>query len=108
MSFDLEAHINRQRLWSGKAFGPGPRTKGIIEHIRKELLEIEAEPNDLFEWIDVVILALDGAWRTGALPEDIIATLAAKQLKNEKRSWPDWRTISQDEPSEHLKEIPDA
>jgi len=100
-TFDFKAHLQRQRRWSEKTFGPGDRVKGVIDHIRKELSEIEKAPSDLEEWIDVVILALDGAWRSGASPEQIIAQLQAKQAKNEKRQWPDWRTSSPDKAIEH-------
>lgn len=96
-------HLERQREWSGRTFGPGRRTKGIIDHIKKELREIEADPTDVEEWIDVVILALDGAWRAGALPQEIIDTLVYKQGKNEARDWPDWRTMSEDSAIEHVR-----
>jgi hypothetical protein len=99
---DLVAHLRRQRAFSERTFGPGPRTVGIVDHIRKELAEIEAEPFDLAEWIDVVILALDGAWRAGYTPEQIAAALVAKQTKNEARTWPDWRTHPSDRAIEHL------
>ena len=99
--FDFKAHLIRQREWSTETFGPGARTRGITDHIRKELREIEVEPDDLREWIDVVILALDGAWRCGAEPEDIINALRGKQAENELRVWPDWRTMSEDEAIEH-------
>jgi len=46
----------------------GTRTKGVIDHLRKELDEVEKEPTDLLEWIDLVLLALDGAWRHGYTP----------------------------------------
>ncbi|MCT7342173.1 DUF550 domain-containing protein [Pseudomonas aeruginosa] len=88
--------------WSASAgsasasFGPGSRAAGVVDHIRKELREIEEAPGDLAEWIDVVILALDGAWRTGATPAQIIDALVAKQTKNEARTWPDWRTAPAD------------
>lgn len=103
-SFDFHAHLQRQADWSRKTFGPDPRTAGVIDHIRKELHEIEAKPNDLSEWIDVVILALDGAWRMGATPNQIIAALVAKQTKNESRNWPDWRTAPADRAIEHVRE----
>lgn len=99
--FDFHAHLARQAAWSEKTFGPGPRTKGVCDHIRKELLEIEADPLDLREWIDVVILGLDGAWRCGGTPEQIIAGIVAKQTKNEGRTWPDWRTADPDKAIEH-------
>lgn len=100
-TFNLHAHLQRQRAFSEKTFGPGARTKGVIDHIRKELKEIEADPTDISEWIDVAILALDGAWRAGFTPEQIIQTLVAKQDKNEARTWPDWRTMSEDQAIEH-------
>lgn len=100
-SFDMLAHLQRQRDFSERTFGPGPRVSGLLDHIRKELLEIEADPGDLAEWIDVAILALDGAWRTGASPQQIIDALVAKQVKNEGRTWPDWRTAPADKAIEH-------
>lgn len=101
MSFDLVSHLYRQRAFSLRTFGPGDRQKGVVAHIRKELAEIEEKPTDLTEWIDVAILAFDGAWRAGHSPEAIAAALAAKQAKNEGRTWPDWRTVPQDKPIEH-------
>ena len=103
-AFDFRAHLHRQREWSERTFGPGERAQGIIDHIRKELREIEADPQDLCEWIDVVILALDGAWRSGATPDQIIDALAAKQAKNELRAWPDWRTADPSKAIEHIRE----
>lgn len=101
--FDFLAHLRRQCKFSLRTFGPGERTQGLIDHIIKELDEIESDPTDLSEWIDVVILALDGAWRIGATPEDIVAALVAKQTKNESRNWPDWRTAQAGKAIEHLE-----
>jgi hypothetical protein len=101
--FDLLQHLDRQKRWSRETFGPGDRAKGVVEHIRKELLEIEADPKELSEWIDVVILALDGAWRSGATPEQICTALEDKQTKNENRAWPDWRKSSADKAIEHIR-----
>lgn len=101
--FDLVAHLVRQREFSERTFGPGVRTKGVLDHIRKELNEIEADPADISEWIDVVLLALDGAWRHGFTPEQIADALAAKQAKNEARTWPDWRTADPTKAIEHVR-----
>ncbi|MFA9439446.1 dATP/dGTP pyrophosphohydrolase domain-containing protein [Uliginosibacterium sp. sgz301328] len=103
-TFDLIAHLHRQRGFSLKTFGPGLRTAGVSDHIRKELIEIAHKPTDVMEWIDVVLLALDGAWRTGATPEGIVAALEAKQTKNEGRTWPDWRTAPADKAIEHVEQ----
>lgn len=100
-TFDLMAHLHRQREWSLATFGPGDRRKGIVDHLRKELQEIENNPKDIFEWIDIVLLGLDGAWRAGHTPEQIVEALAAKQTKNEGRVWPDWRTQDADKAIEH-------
>ncbi len=95
------AHIERQRAWSTTTFGPGPRTEGVIDHITKEFDEIRADPTDLKEWVDVIILALDGAQRTGVPVQDIIDAIHAKQERNEKRKWPDWRTAPEGKAIEH-------
>jgi Protein of unknown function (DUF550) len=102
-SYDLIAHIKRQIEWSEKTFGPGDRTEGIIDHIKKELEEIALEPSDTEEWVDVIILAIDGAWRNGATAEQIVSRLHGKQLKNEQRKWPDWRTVPKDRAIEHIR-----
>lgn len=104
--FALDAeHLDRQRSWSREAFGPSDRQLGVIDHIRKELEEvITAEPDEaLGEWVDVVILALDGAWRSGAEPQEILNAIAAKQATNESRIWPDWRASDGSTAIEHVR-----
>lgn len=98
---DLEAYYARQIEWSRNAFGPALRTKGVCDHIRKELIEIEEDPHDLSEWVDVIILAMDGFWRHGGSPDDLLPRLQAKQVKNFARKWPDWREMSEDKAIEH-------
>lgn len=96
-------HLAHQRAWSLRTFGPGRRTAGIVDHIRRELDEILDEPADLGEWVDVIILGFDGAYRAGHEPQSIIDAIKAKQAKNELREWPDWRTVPQDRAIEHVK-----
>lgn len=98
------AIIKRQIKFSSKVFGLGSRDAGIIDHIKKELIEIKDSPGDLDEWIDVVILAIDGAWRNGYSPDEILDAWNAKQTKNEKRKWPDYRTAEPGKAIEHIKE----
>jgi hypothetical protein len=100
-TFDLVAHLARQRDWSTATFGPGSRSKGVVDHIRKELREIEQAPDDLEEWVDVILLAFDGAWRAGHSPQDIASGITHKQAKNEARDWPDWRAMPTDKAIEH-------
>jgi hypothetical protein len=98
------AHLANQRRWSEQTFGPGTRLFGVLDHIRKELKEIEENPTDVEEWVDVIILAFDGAWRAGWEPQEIIDAIKAKQARNEARTWPDWRTASPNEAIEHIAE----
>lgn len=96
------AHLERQRAFSLATFGPGARTNGVLDHIGKELQEIRDAPDDISEWVDVIILAFDGAWRAGWEPQQIIDAIIAKQAKNERRTWPDWRTSDPNKAIEHV------
>lgn len=95
--------LAEQISWSARTFGTGRRTKGICEHIRKELREIEAAPDDLGEWVDVMILAMDGAWRTGHTPGEIVHALAHKMQINRERVW-DMKGKTEDDAIEHRRE----
>lgn len=104
---DLRQHLIRQMAFSHATFGPGKRTAGVADHIRKELAEVEESGGSPDEWVDVVILALDGltrslAYATGSRGDPDKAarqacdTIIFKQSRNESRTWPDWRAQSQD------------
>lgn len=95
--------INAQRAWSDETFGPGARTAGVLAHIRKELDEIAADPADLNEWVDVIILAVDGATRAGHSGQALVAAYHSKMAKNRARTWPDWRDFDEDQPIEHVR-----
>ena len=99
--FNLATHLQRQASFSARTFGPGTRVAGITDHITKELEEVRGSCGALTEWVDVIILGFDGAWRSGATPEQIIQALVAKQARNEGRTWPDWRTAEPDKAIEH-------
>ena len=116
---DLQSHLCRQIAWSRATFGPGTRHAGVIDHIRKELREVEAaeeSPERIKEWVDLVILSLDGLWRevsygnaysgitTDEIAESVVAASLRKQAKNELRDWPDWRTMPFDKAIEHVRQ----
>ena len=100
--FTLIGYLLDQIKWSRKTFGDGKRTLGIVQHIRKELTEIEASPTGMIEWLDVVILALDGAWRAGYDPGQIIDGLKKKQAINFARQWP--LPGPEDQANEHVRD----
>lgn len=114
--FDLEAHLKRQMAFSHATFGPGQRTAGVIDHIKKELIEVEYAigfDEKTKEWADVVILALDGLTRhlafygggarsdPNTVVEEAVAYIENKQSANEARDWPDWRTSDPNRAIEH-------
>ena len=100
--------------FSHATFGPGTRTNGVADHIRKELQEVADSGGSSDEWVDVVILALDGLTRQLAfcngeradpsrVAEIACLMIEGKQSRNEARTWPDWRTQSQDRAIEHVR-----
>lgn len=96
--------FQRHVEWSNKTFGPGRRTLNLTRHIRNECDEIDANPGDILEPIDVIILAIDMLQRMGYDAHDVMASLISKQIMNFKREWPDWRDAPPDEPIEHIRE----
>lgn len=112
---DLQQHLIRQMAFSHATFGPGERTNGVIDHIRKELIEVEEANGEASEWVDVVILALDGLTRRLAFTSGndradpaLVAQVACnmivgKQTRNEARNWPDWRGQNADKAIEHVR-----
>ena len=123
---DFIAHLTRQAAFSRATFGPGPRTRGVIDHIKKELREVEKcyEPTAPHQstgqhaeaaegWADVAILGLDGLlrsisaahshWTLDMVAAEAASLIVAKQGKNELRDWPDWRQGSPDKAIEHVR-----
>ena len=94
----------KNRQWSQTTSGDGRRTKGLLEHIRRELEEVAAKPDDLVEWVDVVLLAFDGFWRHGGKPEEFLDAVRAKYEVNQARKW--GPPAPEDQPNHHVKETP--
>jgi hypothetical protein len=98
-------------VFSRATFGPGARTKGVTDHIRKELVEVANSDGSPDEWTDVAILALDGltrsiwaahpGWTAQAVAEKAVNLIVGKQGKNELRNWPDWRSADPTKAIEH-------
>ncbi|MBL4929366.1 dATP/dGTP pyrophosphohydrolase domain-containing protein [Fuscibacter oryzae] len=113
--FDLEAHLKRQMAFSRATFGPGERRAGVADHIKRELTGEVIPAGSPYEaaeeWVDVVILALDGLTRAlreagvhpGELAAEACGMIEDKQDENEQRNWPDWRTADPNKAIEHVK-----
>lgn len=113
---DLKQHLIRQMAFSHATFGPGNRWEGIVDQIKKEIIELEESGGECEEWVDIVILALDGLTRSLAFSlgnglrqnpniasQTAINMIAAKQTENESRQWPDWRTADKNKSMENIK-----
>ena len=85
----FEDFVRRHGQWSQRVFGAGRQTGGLTDHIEKEVAEIRAKPDDLVEWLDVMILAMDGYLRHGGTPEALLRDLERKLGENMARRWPD-------------------
>jgi len=97
---NLFAFLCKQKRWSKETFGDTPRTEGLLRHIEKEVQEVRANPDDLSEWCDIIILAFDGMWRRGATPAQICSALVKKQAVNMARTY---TRTPDDVPSEHVR-----
>lgn len=95
--------LREQFIFSTTTFGPGERKAGVIDHIRKELVEVEEAEDPLTEWVDIIILGMDGALRSCGDPQAVQTALLAKLEKNHGRQWPDWRTMPADKAIEHIR-----
>ena len=95
--------VRTHKVWSTNTFGPGKRTKGILQHIAKECAEVATEPTSLKEWGDIIVLAVDGAIRAGHSPEAVMRALCEIQRTNQSRKWKDWRELGEDAAVEHVR-----
>ena len=87
---DLDlVYLSREMMvWSKETFGCGIRTEPILKHIEMEVQEVrDSKGEDPYEWIDIIILALDGALNAGFTPEEIAFFLRNKFEKNKNRAY---------------------
>jgi len=98
-----QAWLDARFGWSLATFGTGQRTAGIVEHIRHELEEILAAGGaDVMEWVDVLLLAFDGAARAGFSSVTVLAALQEKHRINVARRWP--APGPEDQPTFHVRD----
>ncbi len=108
----IQKLIETQIVFSTKSFGHGKRTEGILKHIENEIQEVRDNPDDVFEWIDIILLAFDGAWRCIAYQAELLSASAVSYLLNKSLQEKLAENVSrkwgpippEDEPSFHVKE----
>jgi hypothetical protein len=94
----LAAFMERHRAWIERTFPRNATTEGITRHIEKECAEVRQKPDDLDEWIDILILGIHGYWRNGGTAEDLLPRLNRKLTRNESR-----RYVMKDDPNEPIE-----
>lgn len=94
-----------QRDWSYDTFGDqgfrGPYSS--LVHLKDEVDEVIAAPDDLEEYADCMILLMDAAWRAGFTADELLTAVQYKTIKNKHRTWPSLDQQSPDKPTGHVK-----
>jgi len=102
----FDDYLRRHLEWGHATFGTpadGRGPLGPLDHLKKELVEIAEDPHDLKEWVDAIILSIDGFLRAGGKVTMVLPMMFEKQAKNATRDWPDWRTADPDKAIEHVR-----
>ena len=96
---DLQAKLY---AWSSDTFGDatvrGP--EGPLNHLRKEIDEVIADPSDVVEFADMYMLVSDAASRAGHKMSDVIRASVDKLAVCETR---DWGPVNDQGFSEHIR-----
>jgi len=95
--------VNRQRTWSTTQFGESVDLPRILNHITEATGDVEKEPARLHNWIDIVLLAMDGAWRAGHSPKEVVQAIQDVQVRNIMRDWQNPGDLPIGEPIKHIR-----
>lgn len=93
----MRSYIEDHHTWSRHALGAADRREGITKHVELEVKELRASGYDLTEWVDIIILGIDGALQCAG-PEEVAKALEIKQKLNIARLWPE---VPADQAREH-------
>lgn len=108
----IEKLFSDQRQWSQDTFGFYADRKekmghiGLIRHLREETLEVEYEtdPTKVPEELADLTIILMELWMLYGLDcGDMLACVAAKQVKNRQRKWPSRKDQDPSQPINHDK-----
>jgi hypothetical protein len=97
---------NEEAKWSQQTFGDdsirGPI--GPLKHLIAEAQEAMANPQDVTEFADCLMLVFDAARRAGFTYRQLKRAARRKLERNKRREWPPVGSAG-DEPTFHIKEI---
>jgi hypothetical protein len=93
--------VEDNSAWSQATFGSdaerGPI--GALKHLEEEAREAQAEPTDILEYADCLLLLLDATRRAGWSVEDLVNAAYDKMKVNKTRTF---IKAPPDQPSHHL------
>ena len=91
LKLDWNDYLLRHIEWGWHTFGTpadGRGPLGPLDHALKEVEEIAADPTDIVEWIDAIILTIDGYFRADGEAEVLKLERVAYLASVEYQSWP--------------------
>lgn len=104
----LEALWSAQSEWSQRTFGAdalrGP--VGALRHLQRECDEAIADPADIVEFADCLILLLDATRRAGHTLDGLVSAAERKAAINRARTWPTPPDVDDGQPLEHVEVTP--
>lgn len=101
--FNFVDWCDRTNRWAGSVFGDEVDVSGVIKHLEEEVQEAADDPDEIYEWCDIIFLAVDGARRRGFTPEEIGQALEEKLQINIDRQWPSPADRFLGQPIKHIK-----
>jgi hypothetical protein len=94
-----------QEAFSEATF-PGITPLAVARHLRSEADELIASPTDRLEWVDALLLSIDGARRAGMTCDELLALAFRKIEINRQRQWP--AVVDVNESVEHIRNPEDT
>ncbi len=102
MKCDIDKFQQKCFEWSAKTFGVRP-IAGPLAHLKSEIDEILAKPDDITEWADAYILLQDAASRQGIAMSQLFNAACTKHEINREREWPPVGIVNEQGFTEHTK-----
>lgn len=85
----FEEFLDARSQWADETFGtPSERGPlGPLRHLKEEVEEVLAAPDDLLEYVDCIFLLFDAARRAGFSYEELLQGCYRKLEINKARKW---------------------
>jgi len=99
---NLDKFQQKCYVWSAATFGVRD-CSGPLNHLKSEIEEVKAKPDDLTEWADCYLLLSDAAARAGIKMSAVFEAAMNKHEINVRRDWPPVGETNEQGFTEHKK-----